>query len=363
MTRMSEMNGFNEQSFETNLNENILNCLHQNRYMRWHKNDVCFKVNSIDWNSFGDHLIVSSDDKTVRIFNTNGEEVSVIPSLKHGCDGVVFTTDGNTAIFGSKSDSLMNGSQVHKIRHLDIHRKQFIHYYCGHEKQVTCISLNPYHNCFLSSSMDNTIRLWDSRLNTTITAGDRISFGFLQSNGRSIANFDPQGVVFAVGLQKDSSIRLYDIRNYTKGPFKVNKYESDSSFGDWHQLKFSPNGQMISIATNGIKMRVIDAFSLGDISVLTGMKNELKQDLELSWSADSQFLFCGSSSSFARPGDYAHLNQFKAIDGSHVREWKTMHESFMRCVKFNPKYYTIATACHDVSFWNPSAHEIQMLSI
>ncbi len=181
-----------------------------------------------------------------------------------------------------------------------------------------------------------------------------MSFGLLKSGSRSIANFDPQGVVFAVGLQKDSSIRLYDMRNYTSGPFKWNKFENDSSFSEWQQLKFSPNGQMIAISTNGTKMRVIDSYSLHEISVLSGMKNELKVNLELSWSPDSQLLFCGSSSSFARPGDYAHLNMFSAINGNHLRFWRTSHESFMRCVKFNPQYYMIATACHDVSFWNPT---------
>jgi WD40 repeat protein len=103
--------------------------------MRWHQNDSSFKINSIDWNSMGDHLIVSSDDKTMRIFDILGQELCCIPSKKHGCDLVQFMTDGNTAIFASKYDSNI-GSDFHKIRHLDLHRKQFIHYYCGHENQV-----------------------------------------------------------------------------------------------------------------------------------------------------------------------------------------------------------------------------------
>ena len=79
--------------------------------------------------------MVGSDDSVVRIFDSNGDEVSVIPSKKHGCDVVHFSPDNNTAIFASKYESNI-GSDYHKIRHLDINHKNFIHYYCGHERQV-----------------------------------------------------------------------------------------------------------------------------------------------------------------------------------------------------------------------------------
>lgn len=236
--------------------------------------------------------------------------------------------------------------------------------------QVTSISINHTQNCFLSSSLDSTVRLWDCRVQAEVTSGDRLSLATLNApNGRLMANFDPLGVIFAVGIYSTSksnapSIRLYDLRNYGVGPFKVAKFEFEASpHHFWHQMKFSPNGKLISIATNGNCMQIIDSYSLQDVSKLSGMRNDLNKNLELSFSSDSQFVFCGSSSSFARPGDYAHLNVFDVVSGKHTHEFKTMHESFMSCVKFNPKFYLVATSCNDVSIWSPESKEIDKLLI
>ncbi|XP_054160462.1 WD repeat-containing protein 82-like [Oppia nitens] len=284
------------------MDERLLTDFHQIRYTRFQKNDdSSYKVNSMDWNQSGTHLMVSSDDSIVRIFNLNGDEVGVIPSKKHGSDHIHWMNDTNTCVFASRYETQI-GADVHKIRHLDINSKTFLHYYCGHERQVTGISINKNYNCFLSSSLDNTIRLWDSRLNANIKPGDRRSLSVVKCLSRSVASFDPTGLVFAVSLQTDSSLRLYDIRNYTKGPFKVNRLESDQSLGDVYGLYFSPNGKMIALSTNGISIRIVDAYSLQERCKLNGFKNELRKDLELTWTPDSQYIFCGSSGNFAGIG-------------------------------------------------------------
>lgn len=81
--------------------------------------------------------MVGSDDSVVRIFNLNGD-ANDVPSKKHGCESVRYSNDGKTAIFASKYESKM-GAEYHKVRHLDIDRKTFIHYYAGHERQVFII--------------------------------------------------------------------------------------------------------------------------------------------------------------------------------------------------------------------------------
>lgn len=267
-------------------------------------------------------------------------------------------SDGNSAVLGSKYQELTcETAYHHKIRHLDLNNRQFIHYYNGHEKQVTSISLNHHHNCILSSSLDQTVRLWDNRLNCDIPAGDRSSLGTIRipAAGIPFANFDPMGIIFAVGINRDS-IRLYDIRNFGKGPFKVKLYKDyDDKEKDWKQLVFSPDGQKIAISTNGTKMRIIDAFSLEKISSLTGFSNELNIHLELSWTTDSRSLFCGSSMNFLNlfGSKQLPLYLFNIIDGSIIQKYNSNHHAPIQCVKFNPKYYILASACHDVSFWQP----------
>ncbi|CAG2165246.1 unnamed protein product [Oppiella nova] len=342
------------------MSPNLLSDMHQFRYIRFQGNDTSYKVNSMDWNSSGTHLIASSDDSVVRIFDMNGVEVNLIPSKKHGSDCIQWLNDTNTAVFASKYETQI-GSDVHKIRHLDVERKTFMHYYCGHERQVTGISINRNHNCFLSASLDNTIRLWDSRLDAQIKPGDRRSLAILKCLGRSVVSFDPLGVVFAVCLQMDSSIRLYDLRNYSSGPFTVSRLQPNAAFGEVYGLSFSPNAKMIALSTNGSQMGVLDAYTLNEMSVLTGFKNELRKELELSWSPDSNYLFCGSSGAFAGPGNYGHLNMFNARTGDHLKNWRSLHEAFTRIVKVNPMYYMIASACHDISYWSPTTEVVDDL--
>ncbi|CAG2114472.1 unnamed protein product, partial [Medioppia subpectinata] len=353
----------------------------QSRYIRFHGSDNSFKVNSMDWRPSGDHLIAASDDSIVRIFDTNGVQKSAIPSKKHGSACIQWVNDTNTAVFASKHDDHKQGSDIHKIRHLDIerttfihyyagHERQgsdihkirhldierttFIHYYAGHERQVTGLSINPNHNCFLSSSLDNTMRLWDSRLDAHIQPGDRRSLAVVRCLSRPVATFGPTGVVFAVWQPLDSSIRLYDLRNYTNGPFKVCKLETSTASGEVHDLSFSANGKLIALSTNGSQMLVLDAHTLTESCVLSGFKNDLRQNLQLSWTPDSKYLYCGSSGTFAGPGNYGHLNMFDASDGTHLKNWRSLHEAFTRIVRFNPLYYMIASACDDIAYWTPS---------
>lgn len=96
----------------------------------------------MDWQPNGERLLVSSDDKTIRVFDCFGNEMSMIPSRKHGCDLAQFMADGHTAIHASKYEAIRDGKELHKIRHLDLNKKSFIHYYCGHEKEVC---LQPVH--------------------------------------------------------------------------------------------------------------------------------------------------------------------------------------------------------------------------
>ena len=112
----------------------FLSDMHLIRYIRFNRADASIKVNSMDWNPSGSHLMVGSDDSVVRIFNMNGDAFD-IPSKKHGCDVVRFCNNTNTAIFASRYEAKI-GAEFHKIRHLDIEHKTFLHYYAGHERQV-----------------------------------------------------------------------------------------------------------------------------------------------------------------------------------------------------------------------------------
>lgn len=100
--------------------------------------------------------------------------------------------------------------------------------------------MSPVDDTFLSGSLDKTIRLWDLRSPNCQ--------GLMHLLGRPVANFDPEGLIFAVGINSES-VKLYDLKSFDKGPFNTFKLQQDKDC-DWTGLKFSPDGKIIMIYTN-----------------------------------------------------------------------------------------------------------------
>lgn len=145
--------------------------------------------------------------------------------------------------------------------------------------------MSPVDDTFLSGSLDKTIRLWDLRSPNCQ--------GLMHLLGRPVANFDPEGLIFAVGINSES-VKLYDLKSFDKGPFNTFKLPQDKNC-DWTGLKFSPDGKIIMIYTNGNVIHLIDAFQGTSLHTLTGHTNNKGLQLEASFSPDSQFIFSGST--------------------------------------------------------------------
>ena len=45
----------------------------------------------------------------------------------------------------------------------------------------------------------------------------------MQLAGRPVAAFDPEGLIFAAGINSES-VKLYDLRSFDKGPFSSFKF-------------------------------------------------------------------------------------------------------------------------------------------
>ena len=74
--------------------------------------------------------------------------------------------------------------------------------------------MSPIDDKFLSGSLDQTIRLWDLR--------HPVCLGLMHLPGRPVANFDPDGLIFAAGINSDM-IKLYDLRSFEKVRFCFTK--------------------------------------------------------------------------------------------------------------------------------------------
>ena len=96
------------------------------------------------------------------------------------------------------------------IRYQSLHDNKYIRYFNGHTKKVVCLSMSPVDDSFISGSLDKSIRLWDLR-----SANCQ---GLMHMPGRPVAAFDPEGLIFAAGINSEM-VKLYDLRSFDKVSF------------------------------------------------------------------------------------------------------------------------------------------------
>ncbi|XP_060017661.1 WD repeat-containing protein 82 isoform X3 [Lagenorhynchus albirostris] len=193
------------------------------------------KINCFDFSPNGETVISSSDDDSIVLYDCQeGKPKRTLYSKKYGVDLIRYTHAANTVVYSSnKIDDT--------IRYLSLHDNKYIRYFPGHSKRVVALSMSPVDDTFISGSLDKTIRLWDLR--------------------------SPN----------------------CQGPFATFKMQYDRTC-EWTGLKFSNDGKLILISTNGSFIRLIDAFKGVVMHTFGGYANSKAVTLEASFTPDSQFI-------------------------------------------------------------------------
>jgi COMPASS component SWD2 len=115
---------------------------------------------------------------------------------------------------------LMSGQTSSDIKYLCVYDNRYIRYFRGHTMGITSLSMNPVNDMFISASNDETIRLWD--LSSPNSLG-KVNlppnhYGHHIAYHPPLCSFDSTGLVF--GVLHNSSLKLFDSRNYSNGPFE-----------------------------------------------------------------------------------------------------------------------------------------------
>ncbi|CAF0917411.1 unnamed protein product [Didymodactylos carnosus] len=298
------------------------------------------RINAMNFSLDGETLISSSDDDSIVVYDCKeGDTKKTLYSKKYGVDLIHF-------IHGTEQVLHSSTKVDDAVRLLALEGNRYVRYFPGHTKRVVTLTICATEDTFLTGALDNTLRLWDTRVPNaqgilTLPATNGVS-------GRPIANFDPEGVIFAVGINS-SMIKLYDIRHFDKGPFTtfrpVLQQDPTDQQEQWTNMKFSPDGKMISIATNSTSLHLIEAFQGLSIHKFMDITNDTQQPLQACFSPDSSYILCAS-------GDNRILI-YKAETGEKVAELQTDHTGPVQSIQFNPAFLMFASAHTNMLFWLP----------
>ncbi|VUZ48049.1 unnamed protein product [Hymenolepis diminuta] len=297
-------------------------------------------INSLSFTDNGEAVISSSDDDQMIMYDcTSGTPKRTINSKKYGVNLIQFTHSPTTAIHAStKVDDT--------IRYLSLHDNKYIRYFQSHTKRVVSLSMSPVDDTFLSGALDGTVRLWDLR--------SQNCHGVMHVAGRPTAAFDPEGLVFAAGINSEY-LNLYDLRSFDKGPFATFKLlVSEAPGTEWTSLKFSPDGRSILICTNGHFLRLVDSFNGAHLHSFKVANNVDKQTLDACFTPTSQFLISTSPDSM--------LQVFSVETGARMAQLATYEaaskmvgpQARINCVAFNPRFAMLATGSMQTCFWLPN---------
>eukprot|EP01147_Barroeca_monosierra_P004820 gene4821-6865_t len=288
-------------------------------------------INSVDFSDDGKFLITSSNDNHMNYYDVmQAKQLKTVPSNKYGCSLAQFTHSPDCVLHAS---TLVNDD----VRYLSLHDDKYLQYFKGHTDRVTGINLSPIGDGFITTSQDLTMRIWDLR--------SRNCQGLLSTDHPAVACYDSTGLVFAVGVNK-SLIKLYDSRKYEKGPFKTFTLEQSAKASSWSRIQCSPDSYNFALTTADGLSYIINAYSGAEQAALGSADLATPIDLATDFSPCGKYFATGGKDGVVEIWDVSSKTK-----EAHLPR----HHDDITCIRFNPKYITMATASSALCLWLPSS--------
>ncbi|TIC30430.1 WD40 repeat-like protein [Wallemia mellicola] len=301
---------------------------------------------SIAFDDTGSTCVTAASDDGFHIFDAR------LGNEKYGIDLPCFTHASSTILYAStKVDN--------SIKYHSLHDNTYLQYFRGHNGKVNSLEMSPVSDQFLSASSDDTVRLWDIRSPQCM--------GLLNIQGNSTAAWDPTGLIFAVSLYKESSILLYDTKEFDKAPFmtfvlqdKDQKVPGRSIYPHPTCIKFSTDGNYMLVGTNSYYHYILNSFTGQIYYRLTGHEtfssSQLHRDM-LSWTPDSNYVVGGSKNGKIFVWEippFTEQKDHEARNLSPIVSTDNHNKEPSKVVSFNPKMIMMATAAgSELDFWLP----------
>lgn len=334
------------------------------------------KVTNLDFHRDGKMLVVASASTLQVVDCLSGVETKRLYCKTYGLGVVRYTHHESCILCSSEKKS-------NDIRYLCMSDNRYLRFFKGHTDKVTSMQMSPVDDCFLSVSRDRTMLLWDLSSPNCLA---KLQLP-LDTINPCVA-YEQGGVIFGVMSRTThllrNSVKLYDARNYTTGPFldiapPKNAVEialsrvitnmaplQISRLADtpWSSVEFSPDGRHVLVNTGSTFALVLDSYANSEIPVVIHAPQERESPstsspanqsdpvliLSSCFSADGKYVICGTSNNM--------ILVFTKDRGELVNTLAG-HVSAVHLVFSNPVYDVIASSCINTAIWTSAqANEV-----
>ncbi|KAF7979201.1 hypothetical protein HWV62_43134 [Athelia sp. TMB] len=269
-------------------------------------------IRSIAYSPSGHSIVSGSEDGTVRMWDSETGE-AVRPPFEHSglVSCVAYSRDGKYIISGSCDDTIRmwdaetggaadtpirgtyfayssNGSQIIADRGarlciLDVGTGKAVGPVLkGHNEQVYCVVYSPDGTFFASSSVDSTIRLWETET--------RVEVGVLKGHTDSVFSvaYSPDGEYLVSG-SRDKTICVWDVKARKLAGAPLEGHASAV-----FSVAYSPDGTHIVSGSADGTVRVWDAAAVGLEAAGAASQGSSNTFLCMAYSPDGASIISGS---------------------------------------------------------------------
>lgn len=160
---------------------------------------------------------------------------------------------------------LLTGSGDMKVMHWNLDTGDVVHEWFGHSGDVATMSLSPDKSCFLTGSVDRTVKLWDLRDPKEC----KQTFWGHKSDVNSVC-FHPSGYAFVTAAE-DKSARLWDIRSDQQ----VAEFKPPTANSGFTSCGLSKSGRILFAGSDDNMVHMWDVLKQQHMGTMQGHDNRI----------------------------------------------------------------------------------------
>ena len=318
-------------------------------------------VTNLEFHKNGRHLVMTTNESSIHLIDSlAGKETKKLYAKFSGIGKLQYTHNESCILLTSQQPKKNND-----IKYLCMYDNRHLRAFQGHGSDfITSLSMSPIDDNFISCS-NRTVNLWN------LSSPNPLAILQLPPQMEDVCvSYDGSGVIFGVmatdAATKSHHIRLYDARNYEKGPFEdlapsnmllhhVFAKKMQSQFNaisitqrmiqcQWTGFEFSSDGLHILVNTNTDAVLVLDGFKKEVEPMVVLRKNESGMTLGTCFSTAATEILTANEDN-----EIVVFNKARC----DVMETWTGHAGPPACLKCNPMYDIVASACSNTILWLP----------